>query len=63
LHLEKTGASDAGVMFSRIGGLGNVLCRRSADPDFEVDARLPCFAMKRREEARMEDVVLMLNVL
>jgi hypothetical protein len=37
--------------------------RRSAEPDFEVDALLPCLAMRRRLEAMMEAVVLMLKVL
>lgn len=36
--------------------------RMSADPDLEVDALLPCLAIRRRLEARMEDVVDMLNV-
>jgi hypothetical protein len=35
---------------------------RSAEPDLEVDARFPCFARRRRDEARMEDVVEMLKV-
>jgi hypothetical protein len=40
-----------------------MFCRRSAEPDFDVEARLPCFAIMSREEATMEAVVLMLNVL
>jgi len=36
---------------------------RSAEPDLEVEALLPCLAMRRRLEARMEEVVLMLKVL
>lgn len=36
---------------------------RSAEPDLEVEARLPCFETRRREEARIEAVVLMLKVL
>jgi hypothetical protein len=36
---------------------------RSAAPDLEVEARLPCLAIRRRLEARIEEVVLMLNVL
>lgn len=35
---------------------------RSAEPDLEVDARLPCLLMMRREEAKIEDVVEILNV-
>jgi len=40
-----------------------MLARRSAEPDLEVEALLPCLAMRRRLEARMEEVVLMLKVL
>jgi len=36
---------------------------RSAEPDLEVDALLPCLAIRRRLEARMDEVVLMLKVL
>jgi len=36
--------------------------RRSAEPDLEVEARLPCLLRRRRDEARIEDVVEMLNV-
>ena len=35
----------------------------SAEPDLEVAERLPCLAMRSREEARTEAVVLMLKVL
>ena len=35
----------------------------SAEPDFEVDARLPCLAMRSREEQIMLLAVLMLKVL
>ncbi len=37
--------------------------RRSAEPDLEVEALLPCLARRRRLDARIEEVVLMLNVL
>jgi hypothetical protein len=40
-----------------------MLLRRSADPDLEVDALLPCLAMRSRLEAMIEAVVLMLKVL
>lgn len=54
----------AGAMAERFGGVGNaMLAMRSAEPDLEVDARLPCLEMRRREEARMEAVVEMLKVL
>lgn len=45
------------------GGLGGAQDSRSADPERDVDALLPCLATMRRDEARMEDVVLILNVL
>lgn len=40
-----------------------MLAIRSAEPDLEVEARLPCLETRRSEEARMEAVVLMLKVL
>jgi hypothetical protein len=40
-----------------------MLARRSAEPDLEVEALLPCLATRRRLEARIEEVVLMLKVL
>lgn len=36
--------------------------RTSAEPDFEVEARLPCFAISSREEQMMLLAVLMLKV-
>ena len=38
-------------------GAGLAASSKSAEPDFEVEALLPCFAMRRRDEAIMEDVV------
>lgn len=35
----------------------------SALPDLDVEARFPCFATTRSEDARIEDAVLMLKVL
>jgi len=35
----------------------------SADPDFDVDARLPCLAISSSEEHRILLAVLMLKVL
>ena len=52
-----------GVTALIFGGVGGAHERRSADPDRDVLARLPCLAMSRRQEARMEEVVLMLKVL
>ena len=52
-----------GLMFSSFGASGCAACRRSADPDLEVEARLPCLPITRRAEARTEAVVLMLKVL
>lgn len=40
-----------------------MLAIRSAEPDLEVEARLPCLETRRSEEARMEAVVEMLKVL
>lgn len=42
--------------------MGTVDCKRSAEPDLDVLALLPCFEMRRREEARIEEVVLILKV-
>lgn len=54
----------AGAMAERSGGVGKaMLAMRSAEPDLEVEARLPCLEMRRREEARMDAVVEMLKVL
>jgi len=56
-------AREAGDTAVRMGWVGvERRARTSAEPDLEVEARLPCFAMRRREEARMEEVVLMLKV-
>jgi hypothetical protein len=52
----------SGVTAIRSGGAGKVQLSRSAEPDFDVEARLPCLLKRRREEPRMEDVVEMLNV-
>jgi hypothetical protein len=46
----------------RFGAVGRVDVRRSAEPDLDVDARFPCLLSRRSDEARMEDVVEMLNV-
>jgi adenosine deaminase len=51
-----------GVTATRLGAVGKVAYSRSAEPDFEVEARLPCLLKRRREEARMDDVVEMLKV-
>lgn len=45
------------------GGLGGAHDNRSAEPERDVEALLPCFAIMRRDEARIDEVVLMLNVL
>jgi len=51
------------VMALICGGVEGMQERRSADPDREVDALFPCLAIMRRDEARIEAVVEMLNVL
>lgn len=45
------------------GGFGGAQERRSAEPDRDVEALLPCLAIRRSDEARMLDVVDMLKVL
>jgi hypothetical protein len=51
------------VTAEMFGGLGGTQERRSADPERDVEALLPCFPMSRREDARMLEVVDMLKVL
>jgi hypothetical protein len=51
-----------GVTAIRLGAVGKVALSRSAEPDFEVEARFPCLLKRRREEAKMDDVVEMLKV-
>lgn len=46
-----------------LGARGCMQLRRSAEPDLEVEALLPCLAMRSRLEARIDEVVLMLKVL
>lgn len=52
-----------GVTALRLGGVGRTEVRRSADPDFDEEARFPCFERRSREEASIDEVVEMLNVL
>lgn len=52
-----------GAMAVMTGGFGGAHDSRSAEPERDVDALFPCFAIMRSEEARMEEVVLMLKVL
>jgi hypothetical protein len=49
-------------MFSRFGAIGFVLWSKSAEPDFEVEALFPCFAINSSDEAITDEVVLMLKV-
>jgi len=53
----------SGLTASKMGAVGLQHLRMSADPDFEVDARFPCFPMARSDEQMIEAVVLTLNVL
>jgi hypothetical protein len=46
----------------RVGAVGSVEVRRSADPDLEVEALFPCLLKSKRDDARIEDVVEMLKV-
>lgn len=52
----------SGVTAIKLGAVGCVEVSRSAEPDLDVEARLPCLLKSRREEARMDDVVEMLKV-
>ena len=52
-----------GVMAVMTGGFGGAHESRSAEPERDVEALLPCFAIIRRALARIEDVVLILKVL
>jgi hypothetical protein len=52
----------SGVTARRFGGVGNVELRRSAEPDFDVEARFPCLLSSSRDDAKMEDVVEILKV-
>lgn len=50
------------MTFSRMGQVGVMAFNTSAEPDFDVCARLPCFAISSSGEAMMLAVVLMLKV-
>lgn len=52
----------SGVTASRFGAIGVVHLRRSADPDLEVEALLPCLLIRSNDDARIEDVVEILKV-
>ena len=51
------------MIFANAGAFGGIFCSKSADPDLDVDALFPCFAIISRDEATIEAVVLILNVL
>ncbi len=51
-----------GVIAVMTGGFGGAHESKSAEPDRDVEALLPCFAIKSRALARIDDVVLILNV-
>ena len=53
----------SGLTALMTGARGFMLFTRSALPDLEVLARLPCFDTMRSAEAMMDAVVLMLKVL
>jgi hypothetical protein len=46
-----------------IGAFGGVQAKRSAEPERDVEALLPCFATMSKALARIDDVVEMLKVL
>lgn len=52
-----------GATALRMGGRGRIWLTRSALPDLEVLALLPCLEIKSNDEAMIEAVVLMLKVL
>lgn len=45
-----------------LGGVGTIAVKTSAEPENDVWARFPCFAIIRSGDAIMEEVVDMLNV-
>jgi hypothetical protein len=47
----------------RLGAVGWVALRRSAEPDLDVEALLPCLLRSRRDDARIDEVVEILKVL
>ena len=51
-----------GLIAVRVGAVGLVHIKRSADPDLDVDALFPCLLSISREEAKIEEVVDMLKV-
>jgi hypothetical protein len=62
LDRSYSAGSEDGEMASRTGA-GEAARRRSAEPEAEVEARLPCLARRRRGAQRREAVVLTLKVL
>ena len=46
----------------RFGAVGSVEESKSAEPDFEVEARFPCLPRRSKDDARIDDVVDMLKV-
>lgn len=52
-----------GVIRAKGADRGVMHINRSADPDFDVEARLPCFPICSSVDARIDDVVEMLKVL
>jgi hypothetical protein len=46
----------------RLGAVGTVAFSKSAEPDFDVEALFPCLLRRSREEAKIDEVVEILNV-
>lgn len=46
----------------RLGAVGSVQLSKSAEPDFEVEARFPCLLRRSSDDARIDEVVEILNV-
>lgn len=50
------------LMTEMLGEVGAIALRTSADPEKDVWARFPCFAMRRSGDAIMDELVETLNV-
>lgn len=51
-----------GATADRFGAVGSVEFSKSAEPDFEVEARFPCLLRRSKDEANIDEVVDMLKV-
>lgn len=51
-----------GETADRFGAVGRAELSKSAEPDFEVEARFPCLLRRSKDEARIDEVVDILKV-